>query len=111
VLVIEEGELGGWPRRVESFSLKSRNLSGLKGSALDVQMIADAREALRKYGETLDVRRDSLQPLLREGREVPVQRVRLVYEGGTLLPKQMDELDAAVNAVKDEVPGVEVIFQ
>jgi hypothetical protein len=111
VLVIEEGELGGRPRRVETLSFKSRDLSGLKGSALDAQMIADAREALRKYGETLDIRRDSLQPLLREGREVPVQRVRLVYEGGALMPKQIDKLNAAVNAVKEEVPGVEVLFQ
>ncbi|MGZ3461147.1 MAG: hypothetical protein ACXU86_21880, partial [Archangium sp.] len=111
VLVIEEGELGGRPRRVETFSFKSRDLSGLDPDTLKAQMIADAREALRKYGETLDIRRGSLQPLLPGGSEVQVPRVRLIYEGGALLPKMVDKLDAAVNAAKEEVPGVEVLFQ
>jgi hypothetical protein len=111
VLVIEEGELAGRSRRVETLSFKSRDLSALRGSALEAQMIADAREALWKYGETLDIRRDSLQPLLREGREVQVPRVRLIYEGGALMPEGAKELKTAVNAVKEEVPGVEVLFQ
>jgi len=110
VLVIEEGDLAR-PRRVETFSFKSRDLSGLQGPALDAQMIVDAREALRKYGETLDIRRDSLQPLLPEGSEVQVPRVRLVYEGGSLMPKKVNDLKRAVNAVQEEVPGVEVLFQ
>ncbi|QRO02684.1 hypothetical protein JRI60_26295 [Archangium violaceum] len=111
VLVIEESERAGQPRRVETFSFKSRDLSGVKGPALDAQMIADAREALRKYGETLDIRRDSLQPLLRGGSKVRVPRVRLVYEGGPLMPKEVKELKRAVAAVEEEVPGVEVLFQ
>ena len=56
ILVIEEGELGGRPRRIETFSFKSRDLSGLKYEALEAQLIEDAREALRKYGERLDIR-------------------------------------------------------
>ncbi|PTL76886.1 hypothetical protein [Vitiosangium sp. GDMCC 1.1324] len=111
VLVIEEGELGGRPRRVETFSFKSRDLSGLGEQALEAQMIADAREALQKYGETLDIRRDSLQPLLPEGSRVSVQRVRLVYEGDALKPTDIDDLNRAVSETKREVPGVEVLFQ
>src|SRR5262249_26973118 len=105
VLVIEEGELGGQPRRVETFSFKSRDLSGLKYEALEAQMKMDAREALRNYGETLDIRRPGL-----EG-PVEVQRVRLIYEGGKLMPTNPDVLDAAVNETKRKVPGVEVLFQ
>jgi hypothetical protein len=111
VLVIEEGELGGRPRRVETFSFKSRDLSGLKYEALEAQMVEDAREALRKYGERLDIRRDSLQSFFPENSEVPVQRVRLVYEGGDLKPTDVNELKTAVEETKKEVPGVEVLFQ
>jgi hypothetical protein len=111
VLVIEEGAPAGQPPRVETFSFKSRDLSGLTDPALTAQMIADAREALRKYGETLDIRRDSLQTLLREVSEVPVSKVRLVYEGGKLKPKDVRELKKALNATRSEIPGVEVLFQ
>ncbi|ATB29802.1 hypothetical protein [Melittangium boletus] len=111
VLIIEESELAGRPPRVETLSFKSRDLSVLEGDALKAQMIEDAREALRKYGGTLDIRRDSLQSLLREGSEAPVQRVRLVYEGGALKPMDVEDWKAAVNATKAEVPGVEVLFQ
>ncbi|OJH33416.1 hypothetical protein BON30_48830 [Cystobacter ferrugineus] len=111
VLVIEEGELGGRPRRVETFSFKSRDLSGLKYEALEAQMVEDAREALQKYGERLDIRRDSLRSIFPENSEVPVQRVRLVYEGGDLKPTDVNELKTAVEQTKKEVPGVEVLFQ
>jgi len=111
VLVIEEGELAGGLPRVETFSFKSRDLSGLQGSALEAQMKADAREALGYYGETLDIRRPSLQPLLREGSKVSVSTVRLVYEGGELKPKDVRELKTAVNETKSAIPGVEILFQ
>jgi hypothetical protein len=111
VLVIEEGALAGGPPRVETLSFKSRNLSVLGRDALAAQLTEDAREALRKYGETLDIRRTSLQPLLREGGEVPVPRVRLIYEGGDLAPTNAADLDAAVKETRKEVPGVEVSFQ
>ncbi|MFY0575266.1 hypothetical protein ACN28S_13635 [Cystobacter fuscus] len=62
VLVIEEGKAAGGPPRVETFSFKSRNLALLDEQGLRVQMMEDAREALRKYGGTLDIRRDTLQP-------------------------------------------------
>ncbi|HYO70916.1 MAG TPA: hypothetical protein VEU33_33030, partial [Archangium sp.] len=110
VLVIEEGALGGRPRRVETFSFKSRNLA-LPEEVLKAHMKADAREALRNYGETLDIRRDSLQSLLQGGSEVQVPRVRLIYEGGELLPKDVNMLQLAVEATEGAVPGVEVVFQ
>ncbi|OJH36653.1 hypothetical protein [Cystobacter ferrugineus] len=74
-------------------------------------MKVDAAEALRKYGEALDIRRDSLRSLLREGSKVPIQRVRLIYEGGELKPKNVADLDAAVREAENAVPGVEVLFQ
>ena len=111
VLVIEEGSPAGAPPRVETFSFKSRDLALLDEKALKAQMVDDAREASRKYGGTLDIRRDSLQPLLHGGSEVPVQRVRLVYQGGSLLPGSVDDLRKAVNATRSEVPRVEVLFQ
>jgi hypothetical protein len=111
VLIIEEDELAGRPPRVETYSFKSRDLSMPGREALKAQMIEDANEALRKYGETLDIRRDTLHPLLRGASEVPVSRVRLIYEGGQLRPTNVDTLNAAVREVQKEVPGVEVLFQ
>ncbi|MFY0579927.1 hypothetical protein ACN28S_41875 [Cystobacter fuscus] len=105
VLVIEEGGVGGRPRRVETFSFKSRDLSGLKYEALEAQMKMDAREALRNYGQTLDIRRPGLVG------PVEVQRVHLIYEGGKLTPTDVDASKAAVIATEKAVPGVEVLFQ
>ncbi len=106
VLVIETSELAGGPPRVETFSFKSRDLSGLGEDALRARMIEDAREALGYYGETLDIRRPGLK--LR----VEVQRVRLIYEGGgALMPKDVDVLKKAVTTTQEKVPGVEVLFQ
>ncbi|ATB39790.1 hypothetical protein CYFUS_005238 [Cystobacter fuscus] len=111
VLVIEEGGVGGQPRRVETFSFKSRNLALLEEEAMKAQMKADASEALQNYGETLDIRRGSLQSLLPGGSEVQVPRVRLIYEGGALKPTDVNLLKRAVNEIKAVVPGVEVVFQ
>ncbi|WP_257455799.1 hypothetical protein [Archangium lipolyticum] len=111
VLVIEEGGLAGQPRRVETFSFKSRDLSGMKFETLAAQMIEDAREALRNYGETLDIRRDSIQSLLPGGSKVKVPRVRLVYEGGDLKPKNENVLTRALDEAKEMVPEVEVSVQ
>ncbi|MFL5352675.1 MAG: hypothetical protein ACJ8AN_08520, partial [Archangium sp.] len=105
VLVIERKPPPGQPPRVETFSFKSRDFSGLEYKTLKVQMIADAREALEYYGETLDIRRPGLE--LR----VEVRRVRLIYEGGALRPKDVGDLRTAVYETQDSVPGVEVSFQ
>ncbi|WNG16176.1 hypothetical protein [Cystobacter fuscus] len=111
VLVIEEGALGGRPRRVETFSFKSRDLSGLKYKDLKAQIVTDAKEALTKYGETLNIRRGSLQSLFPGGSEVQVPRVRLIYEGGNLKPRDPDFMKRAVNETRQLVPGVEVLVQ
>ncbi|WNG58585.1 hypothetical protein F0U59_30440 [Archangium gephyra] len=111
VLVIEEGVHAGQNPRVETFSFKSRDLSHLDDKVLDAQMTADASEALGYYGQALNIRRSSLQHLVRQGSEVPVQRVRLIYEGGALKPKKAGVFDAAVNKTQEEVPGVEVLLQ
>jgi hypothetical protein len=105
VLVIEQKPRPGQSPRVETFSFKSRDFSGLRYDALEAQMKADARQALGYYGETLDILRPGL-----EGR-VKVRRVRLIYEGGHLKPRDVDVLDTAVSRTRNEVPGVEVLFQ
>ena len=110
VLVVEARTLTGSPRRIETLSFKSRDLSDLSGPALEAQLTTDAREALRKYGETLDIRRESLRPLLGEASPVPVPRVLLIYEGGELKPKDIAALKNAVDATENAVPGVEVMF-
>ncbi|WP_407667516.1 hypothetical protein [Myxococcus dinghuensis] len=104
VLVIEEGPSAGPLPRVETFSFKSRDLSLLTPKELASQMVADAKNARRYYGETLDIRRPDLR------RTAEVKRVRLVYEGGKLKPADARELKTALEAVKDEVEGVEVLF-
>ena len=111
VIVIEEGQSAGGPPRVETFSFKSRDFSGLDVDALSAQMAEDAREALRKYGEDLEIRRDSLQSLLHGSGKIPVQRVYLVYEGGELKPMNPDNLGKALLKTAGSVPEVEVQFQ
>ncbi len=46
-----------------------------------------------------------------DGSKVPTRKVRLIYEGGALKPRDAADLNAAVKADKDETPGVEVLFQ
>lgn len=108
VLVIERQPPAGQPLRVESFSFKSRDLSLLDDKALPAQMKADASDALRYYGETLNIRRDTLKYL---GPAVQVRRVRLIYEGGALKPAMPEMLRSAVDKVQSQVKGVEVLVQ
>jgi CBS-domain-containing membrane protein len=70
-------------------------------------MKADADAALRFYGETLDIRRPSLRRL---GSRVPVRRVRLVYEGGKLMPGQT-LLEETLRDARKVTQGVEVEVQ
>ncbi|QAT88695.1 hypothetical protein EJ065_7170 [Corallococcus coralloides] len=105
VLVIEEGPAAGPSPRVETFSFKSRDFRSLKEEMMTSQMITDASDALRYYGETLDIRRPGLK------QTVQVRRVRLVYEGGGLKPESANDLANALGEVRNEVTGVEVYFQ
>ncbi|WP_224365102.1 hypothetical protein [Hyalangium versicolor] len=105
VLVIEEMPPEGQAPRVETFSFKSRYLALLKGEVLSAQITTDAQAAMDFYGGTVDIRRPSLK------QPAAVQRVRLVYEGGILLPNAPGRLGKAVKEAKTNVPGVEVLFQ
>jgi len=107
VLVIEQRPPPGQPPRVESFSFKSRNISRLGENPLIAQVVADARDARSYYGETLDIRRPSLAYL---GPGVRVQRVHLIYEGGQLKPDRVI-FEKALDAVREDVGGVEVLVQ
>ncbi|GMU01377.1 hypothetical protein KH5H1_54970 [Corallococcus caeni] len=105
VLVIEDGPAAGATPRVETFSLKSRDLSQLGAEALTTQMIEDASAALRYYGETLNIRRPGIE------QTAQIQRVRLIYEGGKLKPADPKASRAAVRDAQNEVEGVEVSSQ
>ncbi|AFE04385.1 hypothetical protein COCOR_01926 [Corallococcus coralloides DSM 2259] len=105
VLVIEEGPAAGATPRVETLSLKSRDLSQFGAEALTAQMIEDASTALRYYGETLNIRRPGIE------QTAQIQRVRLIYEGGKLKPADPKASRAAVRDAQNEVEGVEVSFQ
>jgi hypothetical protein len=106
-VLVREGK-PGLPPRVETFSFKSRDFSGSADpKPVAAQMKADAAAALRYYGETLDIRRPSLKHL---GSEVQVRRVRLVYEGGRLMPEQR-VLERALNDARRAAQGVEVEVQ
>jgi hypothetical protein len=105
VLVLETQPPSGPSSRVESLSFKSRDLSQLGPEALAAQMTADARAALNYYGGTLKV----LRPGLRF--QVRIQHVRLVYEGGKLMPATLDGWEDAVRTTQNGVQGVEVFFQ
>jgi hypothetical protein len=105
VLVIEGRPTAGQPPRVVTFSFKSRNLRLLDDDGLRRRMTEDAGDAMRYYGEMLRIRRPGLEM------EVQVQRVRLVYEGGTLRPISRGELNELVRQVEEDVGGVEVLVQ
>jgi hypothetical protein len=108
VLVIEGKTRADQPPRVETFSFKSRDLKLLKEEDLKAQMRADADDALRYYGDVVDIRRPEL---MRRGIPTRVQRVRLVYEGGVLKPRDPEMQRAAVRDVQAKVKGVEVSVQ
>jgi hypothetical protein len=108
VLVIEENLPSGKPVRVETFSFKSRNFAPMNPDDLRAQMKADASTALKHYGRTLNIRRRALELT---GVEVQVQRVRLIYEGGELMPGSPGAAETAMNVVKSAVKEVVVSIQ
>jgi hypothetical protein len=110
VLVIEERPPPGQPPRVETFSFKSRNLSQLGATPLMTQLLEDASEALSYYGQTLTIRRRSLNPAGGPV-QVQVQHVRLIYEGGDLMPGNTEGWNRAVSGVQRKLNGVEVLRQ
>ncbi|RYD47511.1 MAG: hypothetical protein EOP83_27950, partial [Verrucomicrobiaceae bacterium] len=105
VLVIEERPPPGEPPRVETFSFKSRNLRLLDPDELTVQVNADASNAMRHYGGSRKILRDGMR------QQAAVKRVRLVYEGGELLPQKRKMFGDAVDAAQEKIRGVEVLSQ
>jgi hypothetical protein len=81
----------------------------MEPDVLKAQLREDAREALSYYGQTLNIRRRSLNP---EGglTQVQVQRIRLVYEGGDLKPRDLEAWSEAVTKAQSEAKGVEVFL-
>ncbi|RYD68439.1 MAG: hypothetical protein EOP84_29945, partial [Verrucomicrobiaceae bacterium] len=105
VLVIEEGPVAGPTPRVETFSFKSRDFKLADRDALAAQMTTDAGHALRYYGETLNILRSEIR------QQAHIQRIRLVYEGGPLFPKDPKMVRAAIATAKRRVEGVEVLVE
>lgn len=66
---------------VHCFSNKQRSFKSMSKPEIESQLRADAREALTKYGGTVEISRPG-HPLF--GRKVEVSRVHLVYDGTTL---------------------------
>ncbi|RKH05450.1 hypothetical protein D7X74_34500 [Corallococcus sp. CA047B] len=110
VLVIEAEPPAGQPPRVETFSFKSRDLQVLTQRELLAQLNADASAALRYYGETLSIRRRTLQSEV-DGVHLQVQRVRLIYEDGAVYVENSNKLNAAVERVRMHVKEVEISFE
>jgi hypothetical protein len=77
-LVVDEASLRpGRTPSVHCFSNKQRGFKSLNKKEIERQFDADVREALTKYGGTVEIRRPG-HPLF--GREVNVSRVHLVYD-------------------------------
>jgi hypothetical protein len=99
--VVDEATLGQDTPRVESFSTKQRDFTRMNEDGIKKHVLADSREALGKYGGTVEVRRPS-HPLFE--RQVTVSRVHLVYDEGLLpnLPnvKQLMESFAVESGVE-----------
>jgi hypothetical protein len=103
-LVVDETTLQSASPRVETFSTKHRDFTQMSDQSLRAQVEADAREALRKYGGTVEIRRQG-HPLFE--RRVPVSRVHLVYDSG-MIPNLHDLGREMVTAAKKW--GVELHF-
>ncbi len=103
VLFIEQKPPPGQNPRVETFSFKSRDFSTMQQRPLTAQVTLDATEALQYYGETLNILRDEIR------QRATVQRVRLIYEGGSLKPLDPDIVRGATRTALTN--GVEVSFQ
>jgi hypothetical protein len=105
VLIIEKAT--GRPPRVETISYKQRNFQGMTEREVEKQMAMDARDAMRFYGGTLDVRTPGLD--LR-GRPVTVTKVHLVYDA-TFKPRVVDRVLEQILEGTASKTGVEVRFE
>ncbi|MFL5355564.1 hypothetical protein [Archangium sp.] len=102
-LVVDEASLRpGRTPTVHCFSNKQRSFQSMSLQELRSQLRADAREALTKYGGTVEIRRPG-HPLF--GRKVEVSRVHLVYDEKELT---VDAKKLLVTEAKDL--GIELHF-
>jgi hypothetical protein len=92
-LVVDEATLSPGQRpSIHSFSNKQRSFKSMSGHEIENQLAADVREALAKYGGTVEVRRPG-HPLF--GRTVNISRVHLVYDGQGMAPETRATLNRA----------------
>ncbi|WP_228558500.1 hypothetical protein [Myxococcus sp. AB056] len=105
VLVIEGRPTPGQPPRVETFSFKSRDLRFLKSQEVEVRVNTDASNAMKYYGGSLRILREGMR------QQADVRRVRLIYEGPELLPKETKLFTDAARTAERKIKGVEVEHQ
>jgi hypothetical protein len=74
---LDEAALESNAPRVETFSTKQRDFTRMDKGAIATQVQADAREAFKKYGGTVEIRRPG-HPLFE--RSVTVTQVHVVYD-------------------------------
>jgi hypothetical protein len=92
-LVVDEASLRpGWTPTVHSFSNKQHGFKSMSEKEMRNQLTVDVKEALTKYGGTVEVRRPG-HPLF--GRKVSVSRVHLIYDGKGLQPEVQRKLTTA----------------
>jgi hypothetical protein len=100
-LVVDEASLRpGRTPTVHSFSNKQRDFSAMSEEAALKQLKADAREALTKYGGSVEIRRPG-HPLF--GRQVKVSRVHLVYDEQGVPPGLGDTLKTRADNLNIEL--------
>lgn len=93
----------GTTPRVYTFSIKQRDFMLTSPNEVFNQLRADCREALRKYGGTVEIRRPG-HPLF--SREVDVSKVYLIYDARLVPERLRADMENIANSL-----GVEVIFQ
>ena len=116
-LVVDRATIGpGKTPKVQSFSNKSRvwpdKLGAAERSSVRSQVVADAEEALTKYGGDVTLRRPTgpLKELYNQ--TVKVEKVTLVYDKAYVKTPELEKaiLDAA-SGVKIDGQQVTVIFK
>jgi hypothetical protein len=92
-LAVDEATLENGAPRVEAFSTKQRDFTAMSDHDLRMQVEVDAREALRKYGGTVEIRRQG-HPLFE--RRVTVTQVHVVYDESLVpqVPTLREEMKA-----------------
>jgi len=100
-LVVDEASLRpGQTPSVHSFSNKQRDFNSMSTTEARNQLNADAREALTKYGGTVEIRRPG-HPLF--GRKVNVSRLHLVYDERGITSELQSDLSTRATKLNIEL--------